>query len=72
MLAVLPSKQLLPETLRLYPGQSLMLGGTVLVFRQKVALEDAIGSHAGSFEALACVRPTPSPLGCLPSYQLTL
>jgi hypothetical protein len=29
--------------------------GTVLVFRQKVTLEDAIRSHACSLEALACV-----------------
>jgi hypothetical protein len=29
--------------------------GTVRVFRQKFTLEDAIGSHAYSLEALACV-----------------
>jgi hypothetical protein len=29
--------------------------GTVRVFRQKPALEDAIGSHACSLEDLACV-----------------
>jgi hypothetical protein len=31
--------------------------GTVRVFRQKFTLEDAIGSHACSLEALTCVRP---------------
>jgi hypothetical protein len=29
--------------------------GTVRVFRQKFTLEDAIGSHACSLEAVACV-----------------
>jgi hypothetical protein len=29
--------------------------GTVRVSRQRFTLEDAIGSHACSFEALACV-----------------
>jgi hypothetical protein len=29
--------------------------GTVRVFRQKFTLEDAIGPHASSLEALACV-----------------
>ena len=31
--------------------------GTVRVFEQNVALEDAIGPHACSLEALACVCP---------------
>jgi hypothetical protein len=31
--------------------------GTVRVFRLKVALEDAVGSHVCSRKALACVRP---------------
>jgi hypothetical protein len=34
-----------------------VLPGTVRVFRQKFTLEDAIGSHACSLEALACVCP---------------
>jgi hypothetical protein len=29
--------------------------GTVRIFRQKFPLEDAIGSHACSLQALACV-----------------
>jgi hypothetical protein len=31
--------------------------GTVLVFREAFVFEDAIGSHACSLEALACVCP---------------
>jgi hypothetical protein len=31
--------------------------GTVRVFRQNFALEDAIGSHACSLQALTCVGP---------------
>jgi hypothetical protein len=33
--------------------------GTVHFFRQSVTLDDDIGSHACSLEALACVRPIP-------------
>jgi hypothetical protein len=33
------------------------VAGTVHVFRQDFALEDAIGSHACSLEALTCVWP---------------
>jgi hypothetical protein len=36
----------------------------VRVFRQKFTLEDAIGSHACSLEALTCVWPNGIPLGC--------
>jgi hypothetical protein len=34
-----------------YEGKLVVFGGTVRVFRQKIALEDAVGSHASSFEA---------------------
>jgi hypothetical protein len=39
------------------PGltESYTKGGLVRVFGQKIALEDAIGSHACSLEALTCV-----------------
>jgi hypothetical protein len=42
--------------------------GTVRVFRQKLTLEDAIGSHACSLEAVT----NSIPLGSSLSYQLTL
>jgi hypothetical protein len=34
---------------------SILVSGTVRVFKQDFALEDAIGSHACSLEALTCV-----------------
>jgi hypothetical protein len=41
-------------------------------FRQESTLEDAIGSHAGSLEALARVRPMVFISGVYASYRLAL
>jgi hypothetical protein len=41
-------------------------------FRRKVPLEDTIGSHTCSLEALACVRPIAVLSGVCSSYQLAL
>jgi hypothetical protein len=46
--------------------------GTVRVFRQKFALDDASGSHACSLEALACVRPMAFLSGVHSTYRFTL
>jgi hypothetical protein len=51
-------------TVRVFTMDSVVLGlgssgcdcCAVYIFVQDFALEDAIGFHAGSFEALACVR----------------
>ena len=45
--------------------------GTVCVFRQKIALDDAIGSHTCSLEVNMRVA-NGIPLGSSLSYQLTL
>jgi hypothetical protein len=47
------------------PDRSIYAPGPVRVFRQKFTLEDAIGSHACSLEALTRVRVANGiPLGC--------
>jgi hypothetical protein len=46
--------------------------GAVLVFEQRFALEDGIGSHACSLEALACMQPMEFLSGVHSSYRVAL
>jgi hypothetical protein len=46
--------------------------GAVRDFRQKFTLEDAIGSHACSLEALPCVQPMAFLSSVHSSYRFTL
>ena len=50
----------------------LVVVGTVLGFQQKFTLEYAIGSHAFSLEALACMWPMAFLSGVHSSYRFTL
>jgi hypothetical protein len=68
-LASLPEKSYFKHST---PKQPIGTLCTVRVFRLEFTLEDAIGSHACSLEALAGVRPMAFLSGVHFSYQFTL